>query len=156
MLLKKDGIIIGIIIITALLLLGIATWIPEKREAATDSLPPFGELAAQEESNAHVPQEEDLFLLVGVGSRRYEPILLNQETEFTIHQEEDGKQNTVSITQNSVHMLSSTCDNQNCVQQGVVTAENMERRLLGNMIVCLPNQVVLELVSRDELERSLP
>ena len=156
MLLKKDGLIIGIIVIAALLLLGIATWIPEKREAATDALPPFGELTTQEESNAHVPQEEDLFLLVGVGNRRYEPILLDQESEFTIHQEEEAKQNTVSITQSSVHMLSSTCDNQNCVQQGVVTAENMERRLLGNMIVCLPNQVVLELVSRDELERSLP
>ena len=155
MLLKKDGIIIGIIVIAALLLLGIATWIPEKREAATEALAPFSESTAQAENLTHVPQEKDMFLLVGVGTRRYEPILLNQETEFTIHQEEE-KENTIYITQNSVHMLSSTCDNQNCVQQGIVTTENRERRLLGNMIVCLPNQVLLELVSRNELERTLP
>ena len=48
-------------------------------------------------------------------------------------------------------MKSSTCDNQDCVKQGVVTLENMEERLLGNMIICLPNQVTLSLYTTEEL-----
>ena len=32
-----------------------------------------------------------------------------------------------------------------------MTLENKGERILGNMIICLPNQVTLQLYSRDEL-----
>ena len=37
------------------------------------------------------------------------------------------------------------------MDQGEVSLSNREERLLGNMIICLPNQVTLQLYSRDEL-----
>ena len=59
--------------------------------------------------------------------------------------------NMIHLTPDGVYMESSTCENQNCVEEGVVTLENRNSRILGNMIICLPNQVTLELYSAEEL-----
>ena len=66
---------------------------------------------------------------------------------------EDGRitENIIHLTANSVYMDSANCDNQDCVHQGEVTLENRDERALGNMIICLPNQVYLELYSTEEL-----
>lgn len=64
------------------------------------------------------------------------------ETENILHLEPDG-----------FYMESSTCKNQNCVQQGKVTFENREYRILTNCVVCLPNQVTAELYDAEELAR---
>ena len=65
----------------------------------------------------------------------------------------EGKKtvNMIHVTPEGVYMESSTCDNQNCVHEGIVTLENRDSRILGNMIICLPNQVTLELYSAEEL-----
>jgi hypothetical protein len=52
-------------------------------------------------------------------------------------------------------MESSNCDNQNCVQQGEVTLDNREERLLFNMVICLPHELQLELLTRAEAEARL-
>ena len=59
--------------------------------------------------------------------------------------------NNICVTPTGVYMESSTCENQDCVYQGEVTLDNMDERLLGNMIICLPNQVCLELYSIEQL-----
>ena len=64
------------------------------------------------------------------------------ETENILHLEPDG-----------FYMESSTCKNQNCVQQGKVTFENREYRILTNCVVCLPNQVTAELYDAEEIAR---
>lgn len=66
---------------------------------------------------------------------------------------EDGKEleNTIHLTENGVYMEHSNCDNQDCVEQGMVTIENRSRRILANMIICLPNQVSLELYTPEEI-----
>lgn len=66
---------------------------------------------------------------------------------------EDGKlvENVIHLTPRGVYMESATCDNQDCVHQGEVTLENKADRALENMIICLPNQVCLELYSIEEL-----
>ena len=66
---------------------------------------------------------------------------------------EDGTEavNTIHLTPAGVYMESATCENQDCVHQGEVTLDNISSRILGNMIICLPNQVVLELYSAEEL-----
>lgn len=66
---------------------------------------------------------------------------------------EDGTEavNTIHLTPTGVYMESATCENQDCVHQGEVTLDNISSRILGNMIICLPNQVVLELYSAEEL-----
>ena len=47
-------------------------------------------------------------------------------------------------------MEESNCEGQDCVNEGEVTLENREERVLWNMIVCLPHQLVLELITREE------
>lgn len=94
------------------------------------------------------------YLLVTVGGVVYRPLPLTEEGEYTLTQE-NGAQNVIHVTADSVNMQSSTCDNQDCVMQGTVSLENMEDRLLGNMIVCLPNQVTLELYTAEEMTRLL-
>lgn len=46
-------------------------------------------------------------------------------------------------------MHSASCKNQDCVHQGDVTLDNYNNRVLNNWIICLPNQVTIELVAED-------
>ncbi len=55
--------------------------------------------------------------------------------------QEDGSVNVIHMTENGFYMESSTCRNQDCVQQGQVTKENWSRRSLGAHVICLPNRV---------------
>ena len=41
------------------------------------------------------------------------------------------------------------------MQQGEVTLENRETRILFNMVICLPHNIRLELVTREEAQRFL-
>ncbi len=50
-------------------------------------------------------------------------------------------------------MHASNCDNQDCVHQGKVTLDNRENRVLMNMIICLPNRVVLTLLDAQEAQK---
>ena len=86
------------------------------------------------------------WLLITVGNVTYSPIPLKQEGNYTIRQDGGEKVNVVHVTTDSVTMASSTCENQLCISQGEVTAENYTRRILGPYVLCLPNQVELELV----------
>lgn len=59
--------------------------------------------------------------------------------------------NTIHLTPEGVYMEDSTCEGHDCVQQGEVTLDNRNERILGNMIICLPNQVTLQLYTPEEL-----
>lgn len=81
---------------------------------------------------------------------------LPEEGEYSYHLEQilpDGTpaENVIHVTADGVWMEDSTCDNHDCVNQGEVTLDNRRDRILGNMIICLPNQVQLELYTPDEL-----
>lgn len=69
----------------------------------------------------------------------------------TITVKDGEKVNVIRLTSNSVMMESSTCDNQDCVDQGEVTLENLSSRVLYNMILCLPHSVSIELYSQQEM-----
>lgn len=96
------------------------------------------------------PKAAASYLRIQVGSQTYKTVPLDKEDTLTIDQG-DGKINVVQLNVNSAHMLSSTCKNQECVHQGVVSLENRNNRALFNMVVCLPNQVLLELIPADEM-----
>ena len=96
-------------------------------------------------------QEARAYLLMTVSGTTYAPLALTSEGDFTIRQEATGAENVVHVTPDSIAMKSANCDNQDCVEQGEVTLENKDTRILGNRIICLPNQVTLQLYSRDEL-----
>lgn len=93
------------------------------------------------------------YLLVTVRGVQYEPILLEQEADFTLRQKDTGAVNVIHVTKDSIRMASSTCENQDCVEQGVVSVSNRNQRVLRNMIICLPNEVTLELLSAEEADR---
>ena len=65
----------------------------------------------------------------------------------------DGSEaeNVIHLTPDGVYMEDSTCANHDCIQQGTVTLENRDERILSNMIICLPNQVTLQLFTPEEL-----
>ncbi len=60
-------------------------------------------------------------------------------------------ENVIVLTPEGVQMKYANCSNHDCLMQGEVTLENRDERILYNMIVCLPHQVVLELYSREEV-----
>lgn len=89
------------------------------------------------------------FLVVTVGDKTYQPIPLTEEGYYRLRHGDCI--NIVHVTPTSINMHEANCENQDCVEQGEVTLENKDTRILGNMIICLPNQVTLQLYSRDEL-----
>ena len=64
----------------------------------------------------------------------------------------DGSEaiNVLHLTPNGVWMEEANCEGQDCVGEGEVTLENREERVLWNMIICLPHQLSLELITREE------
>ncbi len=81
------------------------------------------------------------------------PLPTEGESVFPLSQVlPDGTQalNVIHLTPDGVYMEDSTCKNHDCVGQGEVTLENISERILGNMIICLPNQVVLQLYTPQE------
>ena len=60
-------------------------------------------------------------------------------------------ENLIHLTPDGVYMEDSTCEGHDCVNQGIVTLENRDDRILSNMIICLPNQVMLQLFTPEEV-----
>lgn len=58
--------------------------------------------------------------------------------------QDGGAENTVAITEDAVYMEHADCDNQDCVQMGAVTRENLELRVMGGFIICLPHKISVE------------
>lgn len=123
---------------------------------ATHEVAEGSALAAEPEATPEPAETEAssaaAFLMVTVRGMRYEPIALTYETEFSLAQQDTGAENVIHVTEDSIWMASSTCDNQDCVEQGAVSIENRDKRFLYNMIVCLPNEVLLELLTPEEAE----
>ena len=67
------------------------------------------------------------------------PLDIDNEIEI----ERDGHRNVVVIKDNTVHMDYSDCKNQVCVNTGKISKA-------GETIVCLPNYVIVEIVSSEE------
>ena len=86
------------------------------------------------------------YVVLTVGGRQYgDPIPMDRDKIITLRQD-DGKINKVHITPEKVYMESSTCDNQDCVQQGEVHVDTYMDRILGTYVICLPNNVSIEMV----------
>ena len=123
-------------------------------EAEMNASPGYSEKtkAAAEAYLREYPAESYLILTTNGGISS--PIPLNEENSFRVRQG-DGSENVVHIGKNSFYMESSNCDNQNCVGEGEVTLENRDSRILYNMVICLPHQLTLELLTPEETEERL-
>ncbi len=98
-------------------------------------------------------EEVRAYLVVSVGENTYEPIPLRAPGRFTVTRGENV--NVIEVTEDSVRMAESTCDNQDCVYQGIVSLDNMNDRLLQNMVICLPNEVTLHLYTPELLREAV-
>lgn len=56
--------------------------------------------------------------------------------------------NLVMIEHGSVFVKQADCQNQDCVAQGAMSLDNYTQRFLGNLILCLPHKLEIELVPR--------
>jgi hypothetical protein len=97
---------------------------------------------------------DQAYIVVTAGGVVYEPIPLTGPQVFGLRRGE--MINIIEVTENSICMAESTCENQDCVLQGTVTLENRKTRVLQNMILCLPNDVGLELCTFAELQERMP
>jgi hypothetical protein len=160
---KKDWILIAAVIAAALLLLLFGRM---SRPTAVQAPVETGAPAVTEEAAGYTDFVRDSvrsyfeeypaesYLMVTTGSGVYSPIPLNEDNAFRIAQQ-DGSENVIHIGKNSFYMESSNCDNQNCVEQGEVTLDNRDSRILFNMVICLPHGLSLELLTRSEAEARL-
>ena len=115
------------------------------RLAVSSPLPQSSAQPAARPTQAPLSGDVKAVVLISVGGRPYAVEPLNEERDVEVEQEH-GEKNVVHLTPNGFYMHSSTCDNQLCISQGEVTMDNYTRRILGPYVLCLPNQVELELI----------
>ncbi len=72
-------------------------------------------------------------VIVSIGGEKFTTLSLQQEGEFSV-----GEHNVFLIKEGTVSMKSADCPDQICVHHVPITKQ-------GEMIVCLPNQVVIEI-----------
>ena len=126
---------------------------PTATEASTKAEPAEAtDMPTEAAKAASVVQEPKAYLLVIIGDAVYQPVPLTGDGDYTVTQKAIGAENKIHVTAESIQMSSANCDNQDCVDQGEVSLSNREERLLGNMIICLPNNVTLELLTPAEAE----
>ena len=101
------------------------------------------------------PQAATREVLVYRNGELYATGHLGQKDDIIVRGE-NGEENTVSFTEDSVYMKHSTCHNQLCIDQGAVSLSNVSTRFYRNQIICLPNRVTVELVLTDEEAAELP
>lgn len=63
--------------------------------------------------------------------------------------------NTLHLTPDGFRMEDANCPGHDCINEGEVTLENRETRVLWNMVICLPHQLSAELITRQEAEQLL-
>lgn len=93
--------------------------------------------------------EADSYLRIKQGQDYYSLVPLLGPDEIIITQA-GGWENVIRIDKDSVKMHSANCPNQDCVRQGEMTLSNINVRVFQKWITCLPHQLSLELLTRDE------
>ncbi len=84
------------------------------------------------------------FLLINADGFNYPSVPLLTTGEYTFTQP-DGSYNILHVTPTSIHMKSSDCSTQDCINQGTVSKDAMLFRPLGGQIICLPHKLIVEL-----------
>ena len=54
--------------------------------------------------------------------------------------------NLIVIQDGAVFVHEADCGNQDCVQQGAMSLDNYTQRFLGNLILCLPHKLEIQLL----------
>lgn len=89
-------------------------------------------------------QEPD-WVVVSVGNQVYGKYPLNQDATYEIHAH-DGEENILEIKDGIVTMKEANCSDRICVYQSDISKN-------GEMIVCLPHQVIVVIEASEETEK---
>ena len=117
---KKNWLVIALVAVIALALLGVSLL-----------------------AGPQTAVEEDM-VIIAVDGKEYRRVPLSKPQTVTVTQD-DGCVNVIEVSSRGAVMLSSTCDNQLCVNMGEVTVDNWQFRPNQQFIICLPNRVSIEL-----------
>lgn len=125
-------------------------------EAQADDAPEAGPTVEPDEGEGEEgPQPAKGYVLVTTATQQgWLPLPEEGEYSYPLTQVlPDGAEavNVIHLTPEGVYMEDSTCANHDCLGQGTVTLDNRHERILGNMIICLPNQVTLQLFTPEEV-----
>jgi hypothetical protein len=157
----KNALVIGAILLAALGLIAAARFLNPGAERSQEEIkqqieqlaqaspaptasPGEGQSGTPEKAPEKAPEAE-AYMYIIVNGRISGIYAVGEEGDVTVDQG-DGKVNVIHMTEKGFYMASSTCDNQLCVHQGEVTIDNYQQRILGASVLCLPNNVDLELV----------
>jgi Uncharacterized protein conserved in bacteria len=87
----------------------------------------------------NVTKKEGSKLVITVDGKIYDTLDLNKNTTYTV-KGTDGAYNTFEVKDGTVQMLEASCPDKLCVHQKKI-------RYHHQTIVCLPNKVVLQVIS---------
>ena len=126
---------------------------PQPSEAPEITAEPTAALESANMVGPVMPKQTDKvrgYVVITVAGRQYgDPIPMDRDKIITVKQE-NGAINRIHITPEYVEMESSTCENQDCIGEGEVNVNTYKDRILSTYIICLPNQVTIEMVPADE------
>ena len=162
----KNALVIGALLLVALGLILAARFLNPGAERTQEEIQqqieqlsqasPVPTISPEEGQSGNTPEkapekapqkasEVEAYLYIIVNGRVSGIYAVGEEGDVTVDQG-NGKVNVIHMTEKGFYMASSTCDNQLCVHQGEVTVDNYQQRILGASVLCLPNNVDLELV----------
>lgn len=84
---------------------------------------------------------------ISVNAKEGKVLDLAEDTVY-VYENDKGYTNTISISGGKVRMTDANCPDQLCVHQGVIAKD-------GEMIVCLPHGLVVEIESSEEAEADI-
>ena len=78
-----------------------------------------------------------------------------EKTQEILQVLEDGTiwRNVIRMTPEGFCMIEADCEGHDCIEEGEVTLENMQDRLLWNMVICAPHKLTLSLYTPEEAEK---
>ena len=137
------------------------TLIPVQEEAAEESEASSEAPEAGEDSGGMTlliqVRETDpapgYILLQGESSIGFLPLPeTGEKTQEIIQKHEDGTEwrNVIRMTPEGFCMTEADCEGHDCIEEGEVTLENMQDRLLWNMVICAPHRLTLSLYTPEE------
>ena len=88
-------------------------------------------------------KQEGLRVILTLDGRKIADLPFGEAHTVRILQE-NGAENTLLLTEESVRMESANCDGQDCVHMEEITRDNLETRVMFGMIICLPHRLSVE------------
>ncbi|SDC55083.1 hypothetical protein SAMN05421734_11123 [Pelagirhabdus alkalitolerans] len=91
----------------------------------------------------------DLVAVISLENEEVQEINLSEHEEDTVFDVDtpDGETNTIEVSDGSIRIKSATCSDQVCVRTGFIDQ-------VGQTIVCLPHQLVIEIQSQEPGQQS--